>query len=154
MTTLEEFARRPMNARVKQLWLGALRSGKYKQARKALRAGPSILDSTGEENNESFCCLGVLCDLAVQDGVLPVPRKDGTGTWIYGGDFWDEGEDRYDDDGSWAALPRRVQDWAGISGSDPVIWAERDTYRNNSLAEINDAGASFDLIADLIEEEL
>lgn len=147
MTTLEEFARKRMNPRVKQLWLGALRSGEYQQAKKSLRDGT-------EGGPDYFCCLGVLCELAVQDGALPEPSKDGTGTWTYGGRFWDEANQRYDDDMSWSALPMRVQDWAALRGADPVIWADRDTYRNNSLAEINDSGASFDLIADLIEEEL
>lgn len=147
MTTLEELARKRMNPRIKQLWLGALRSGEYKQAKKSLRDGT-------DDGPDYFCCLGVLCDLAVQDGALPAPHKDGTETWTYGGQFWDENRQGYDDDTSWSALPVRVQDWAGLHAADPVIWTERDTYRNNSLAEINDSGASFDLIADLIEEEL
>lgn len=37
-------------------WLAALRSGEYRQAPGALQAG----DTSG------FCCLGVLCDLAVK----------------------------------------------------------------------------------------
>lgn len=41
---------------VYNLWIAALRSGKYKQTKAALR------DSKG------FCCLGVLCDLAAKDG--------------------------------------------------------------------------------------
>lgn len=40
-----------MNARIKQRWLKALRSGKYKQAIYDLRVG------------DRFCCLGVLADL-------------------------------------------------------------------------------------------
>ena len=42
---------------VQRQWVEALRSGKYKQAKKALRVG------------DGFCCLGVLCDLAQQAGV-------------------------------------------------------------------------------------
>lgn len=34
-------------------WIKALRSGKYKQGKKALRT-----------SNNEFCCLGVLCDVA------------------------------------------------------------------------------------------
>lgn len=40
-----------MKPEVKQLWLDALRSGKYKQALRALRT------------DHGFCCLGVLCDV-------------------------------------------------------------------------------------------
>ena len=38
------------------LWVKALRSGKYKQTQRTLQ------DATG------FCCLGVLCDLSAKDG--------------------------------------------------------------------------------------
>ena len=41
-----------MNQEIKQKWLKALRSGKYKQGRRILR----------NKQNE-FCCLGVLCDI-------------------------------------------------------------------------------------------
>lgn len=40
-----------MNKALKKKWVDALRSGKYKQGKTALRVG----------NN--FCCLGVLCDV-------------------------------------------------------------------------------------------
>jgi len=45
-----------MKKRVLTKWLKALRSGKYKQGRGAL----CQIDKKGAE---SFCCLGVLCDL-------------------------------------------------------------------------------------------
>jgi hypothetical protein len=41
-----------MKPEVKQMWLEALRSGKYKQGKRQLRDG------------NKFCCLGVLCDLS------------------------------------------------------------------------------------------
>ncbi len=40
---------------VKKLWIKALRSGKYQQGQMELRPG----DGT-------YCCLGVLCDLAIK----------------------------------------------------------------------------------------
>lgn len=45
-----------MKKRVLTKWLKALRSGEYKKGRGAL----CRIDKKG---NESFCCLGVLCDL-------------------------------------------------------------------------------------------
>lgn len=45
-----------MNAELKAKWLEALRSGKYKQGKGALRSA----------QNE-FCCLGVLCDIVASD---------------------------------------------------------------------------------------
>jgi hypothetical protein len=41
-----------MDPEIKAKWIEALRSGKYKQARMALR------------RDDRFCCLGVLCDVA------------------------------------------------------------------------------------------
>lgn len=46
-----------MNQEIKQRWVAALRSGQYKQGRYMLRS-----------KDDCFCCLGVLCDLMVQDG--------------------------------------------------------------------------------------
>lgn len=43
-----------MNEELKRKWVNALFSGEYKQGRGALRGG---------ENNDEFCCLGVLCDI-------------------------------------------------------------------------------------------
>jgi len=41
-----------MKEDVKNKWVEALRSGKYKQGKRCLR-----------NENDEFCCLGVLCDL-------------------------------------------------------------------------------------------
>lgn len=41
-----------MDIEVKEQWLTALRSGRYKQGRMMLRS-----------NDEKYCCLGVLCDI-------------------------------------------------------------------------------------------
>lgn len=48
---------------LKQKWLDALRSGKYKQGRKALH-------SDKYEDGDRYCCLGVLCKVA------DIPLKD------------------------------------------------------------------------------
>lgn len=44
-----------MRKELKEKWLEALRSGKYKQGRGELRSV-----------NDEFCCLGVLCDVSGQ----------------------------------------------------------------------------------------
>jgi hypothetical protein len=41
-----------MNPEIKQKWVEALRSGKYKQGYKQLR-----------DENGAYCCLGVLCEV-------------------------------------------------------------------------------------------
>ena len=53
-----------MNANAEK-WVAALESGEYDQTAGRLR------------NGDSFCCLGVACELAVKDGVIPPPVVDG-----------------------------------------------------------------------------
>lgn len=52
-----------MNTEIKERWLKALRSGKYKQARGVLRKKRK--DGSGEFG---YCCLGVLCDTIKPEG--------------------------------------------------------------------------------------
>ncbi len=53
-------------------WYEALLSGRYTQAKRTLqRVQPSNVDE--DTDQLGFCCLGVLCDLAVQDGVIGNP---------------------------------------------------------------------------------
>lgn len=77
-----------MKEDVKNLWVEALRSGKYQQAKHALR-WPAI-------DTFNFCCLGVLCDLS------------GVGTWE------DEGY-RCGQEVRDIELPEAVMRFAGIS---------------------------------------
>jgi hypothetical protein len=58
-----------MNPEVKAAWIAALRSGKYKQGRQALRVG------------DFFCCLGVLCDVLNDNLWNPHP---GSGRSVWG----------------------------------------------------------------------
>ena len=74
----------------------------------------------------AHCCLGVLCDLHAKE----------TGTLWY-----------YDYLGAFKWLPRQVADWAGLSSPDPDILG-------STLSRMNDSGATFREIADIIEREL
>jgi len=110
-----------MKEDIAEQWCKALRSGEYEQGKCQLRQG------------EGFCCLGVLCDLAV---------KAGLGEWNKGtyrhtagecaGDFGDAG------------LVLGVQQWSGIQ-----------TYYgqvgDNNLTGMNDDGVGFPEIADFVE---
>ena len=82
-----------MKEEIKDRWVEALRSGKYKQGKRALKQG------------ENFCCLGVLCDIT----------KDEIGMeWIHdpGGDFMD---------GYPSLPPPSVRDYAGLHMGNPTI---------------------------------
>jgi hypothetical protein len=122
-----------MNAEVKKKWLAALRSGKYKQGKYTLRT----------EDNE-FCCLGVLCEVARIEGVIPnpkhaIPKYDDKVRWLYGRGSVDER--RY------GTLPSEVAAWA-------ELW-DNPLLGEYSAADWNDSqGRSFEEIADLVEEHL
>jgi hypothetical protein len=138
---------------VKEQWLTALRSGEYTQAQEYLRTA-----------DDGYCCLGVLCDLAVKGGVIGEPHQDGPeAVWEYG---------NFPDD-SGTQLPQAVADWAFGKEGDPYLFTARsvnpgiggsaregtdpnpDTGRYYvSLAELNDEGSSFAEIANLIEKYL
>jgi hypothetical protein len=126
-----------MNPDVKAKWLAALRSGRFKQATGALRRNLTV-DGRNLPVDYAYCCLGVLCEIAVKEGVIPPADPEG---------FYDEES---------MTLPIRVREWAGINGYNPSIPYRRDPDGKaiSSLAEANDKGYSFNQIADLIEEHL
>jgi len=141
-----------MNPEIKQLWLDALRSGKYQQ-------GKSLLRPT--ENN--YCCLGVLCKIAEEQEICKyIPSDEHEGFTIpfedkenYIGYLYEDSE-----------LPWIVRQWAELDSENPkVTLNERNikeyfkgTMQDNttvSLAELNDNYCySFEEIADIIEEQL
>lgn len=123
-----------MNPEVKEKWLAALRSGNYAQGKGVLREG------------DGFCCLGVLCDVAINEGVLsPWTQNSITRSWKCGDDNSDEG---------YAITPRAVQTWARID--ETGTFREDHTDENpGCLTMLNDfAGYNFAQIADVIEEYL
>lgn len=134
-----------MNPGVKALWLDALRGDDYTQGQAQL-ATPE-----GE-----FCCLGVLCDLAVKNGVIPEPvvsEINGSGGRI-GLLYGTPANDLYDRDNG-LYLPKEVIEWSGVNRTgdreqDPESpsWVHRPP-----LSALNDEGKTFAEIADIIEAE-
>ena len=126
-----------MNRDVKKLWLEALRGGEYRQARSELRSA----------TKGWYCCLGVLCDLhrKAHPGTFTWKRKlllgsaDGKKRWWH-----------LDEVGE---LPFEVRQWAGLSGADPTV-AFGQSGESRALSDINDSGSDFEVIANLIEEQL
>lgn len=105
-----------MDQRVKELWVTALRSGEFKQCRSRLK-----LNTDGTQHH---CCLGVLEELAKQEGVI-------TGF-----------------DPAGLVLDTTVQNWAGLTAADPRI------NNGHTLTALNDGGSGFAYIADQIEKYL
>lgn len=145
-----------MKAEIHAKWIEELRSGKYRQGSGDLHyIGYSRAeDGTPAPSEERFCCLGVLCEMAVEAGA--VEAEYGRSAVAYGGD----GETTY--------LPDAVIEWAGLryegerqyTGS-PVeeargilISSPDGRAQSRSLAVMNDSGVPFDEIADVIQAEV
>lgn len=135
-----------MNQQIKNLWVEALRSEDYQQARGSLLEAEDLEDC----EEVSYCCLGVLCELY---------RKEVGGFWR-SEDCGDYSFVAKDDEGVWDGstidLPSSVMEWAELPGSDPTVEVAVGTlqYRAASLSKLNDEGLDFESIANLIENQL
>lgn len=125
-----------MKADVKRQWLEALRSGEYTQGQGYLSSSRNVsFTSRKKPQGQTYCCLGVLCDLAVKAGV-PVKTVVEAGVTRY--------------DGMMAYLPDSVLNWAGPRG----LTNSGRVSPKVLLSELNDKGVTFEEIANLIEENV
>lgn len=133
-----------MNKEIKKKWLAKLRDPNTKQGRGTLK------DADG-----CMCVLGVLCEVAVEEGVATsqfIATKE-----------WSDELDKYFFTGKghylysagkgsrYLSLPPGVLKWAGLINDSPFVNFKHGT---NTLSQINDDGATLKEIADLIEEQL
>ena len=142
-----------MNIHIKAEWLARLRSGTIEQGKNVLRS-----------EDEKYCCLGVLCEMAVEAGIIepPLPpTEDYTADndteirgYLYAADTEGDDEDACVDERWYMKhyLPEAVQEWAGLLDKRGDL-AKRE-INGDSLAQLNDAGMSFADIADIIEKAL
>lgn len=121
-----------MNQQIKQKWVSALRSGRYKQGKTYLNA------------DNCFCVMGVLCDIAVKAGVGKW-KKQANVKAFQDGDFLYR-----------ATFPDRVRYWAGFSADeiDSDFFHIYIKSAKTTISSLNDEGMSFNDLADLIEKEL
>jgi hypothetical protein len=109
-------------------WIKALRSGDYDQGQNDIC------------QDSKFCCLGVLADIngdldepiALHSGVV-VRKAKGSDSCYFFHDEFDE---------------------LGQPEDEELRQLFVDEYENQSLAEMNDSGMSFEEIADVIEEHV
>lgn len=118
-----------MNPRIKEIWLDKLENGDIPQI-------------TGQLGNVEAgrCCLGVLCDIAVQEGVIDPPAAHGVKLM-----YVDEV----------AILPTAVMEWAEIehnNGGFATNPEENPEYMDDALSYQNDSGTTFPEIAQIIRE--
>lgn len=117
-----------MKTEIAKQWTEALRSKKYEQ-------GTGTLCSGGR-----YCCLGVLCELAVEAGVVNKNDQQQFDYALYG-----QEDEQY-------VCPAEVIEWAGLHGDCGVQkTAKLDGFDSPSLANLNDRNWTFDEIADVIE---
>lgn len=104
-------------------WTRRLRSGEYKQGRGALHF------------EDEFCCLGVLCEVAVEQKVINKPTNG----------LLDDRVQYYD--GESEVLPIAVRNWVGAKN----CVCSYGPPPSDCLTDANDRGKSFSEIADIIE---
>ena len=127
-----------MDREVKAEWVRRLRSGDYVQGRGFLR-------SKGYDGiPDRYCCLGVLCEIAVEAGVIDSPEAT-AGSHMY--KYGEVG------DGEVSGLPRSVREWAGISEDSGRLVETPGSGIYPDLAAMNDSGLPFEQIAEAIERE-
>lgn len=135
---------------IKKMWVEDLRSGKFKQGK------GKLLDAKG-----SYCCLGVLCERAVEAGLIKkqiaknflddkyflFDGSSGLPTWkVF---EWATGETAPVQGDEWAWAP-----YVPFEG-DFDFESTGDSTGEASLANLNDDGnLDFNAIADLIEAHL
>lgn len=145
-----------MKPEIKKKWVDALRSGEYEQGKWKLTRIDDYTDSIGQ-GKERFCVLGVLCDLAVKDGLSLTFRYDrdldneGNLTEFRAYEsLWDEDSGDYTDLNS-TDLPDEVLRWAGLYESPVVIYDEQ--YK--TLTELNDLlDVPFPALAEIINDQM
>lgn len=113
-----------MKQEIAEIWIEALESERFKQGTGQLR-----------HDDDTYCCLGVLCQLAVENGVIEEPELNSEG-------------DHYLYARSNAFLPPEVMDWSGMKSDNGDLG-----YR--SLVALNDGdGFNFSQIAKTIRENV
>lgn len=125
-----------MKPEVAKIWVDALRSGEYTQGKQALKF-------TGADGGECYhCCLGVLCELYDKHNEENLTRntKYNLDKIVLSFDMQTE------------LLPEKVREWAGLDNVGG--WFGDHMGKRCSLAIMNDAGYSFEEIADTIEKNV
>lgn len=155
-----------MYPEVKAEWLAKLRDGRPQ--------------TTGRlQDHKGQCCLGVLCELAAEKGIIQPAEFKYSGEVAFFG--WRDVEGFYHEEDT--VLPEAVAEWAGLDDSSPTVevdpgfehdeWGDiiesdpsyiaftekfghepPDSSSYLELTDINDSGWTFTQIADLIEQYL
>lgn len=126
---------------IRDAWVENLTNGEYEQTTQVLH----------NVTENAYCCLGVLCDMAVKAGVIGEPFEKNM--WISSKDADLQVATYTDSEGDYwtSVLPPEVIAWSGI-GSDTGYFAYKTKPGTDGLAGLNDNGATFAEIANVIKE--
>lgn len=130
-----------MKEDVAKQWVEALRSGEFKQGRGRLKREAFDPDGSGAQMGYTHCCLGVLCEI--------IGAKE---TQMPGGSiaFGDGADIRVGD------LPMGILREVGMGSSSGMcvegVQLIIGPHAYHDLAHANDSGATFEEIADYIED--
>lgn len=138
-----------MKKEIAERWVKLLRSGKYTQGRGNLKS-----------SDGSYCCLGVLCEMYVEDHEVPGFKilKD-TDPYYRFNDGVDNPSNTI------GTLTNEVRAWAGMRShagtvdsnkaiKTPLAKGKDHKFSPYALTEMNDNGFSFEEIADAIEKRV
>ena len=117
-----------MKREIGEKWIAALESGEYMKGTGKL----CLVESSG---HTTFCCMGVLAELAIGDGV-EVEK------------IWNDTFAQYQ--GELAFLPHVVRDWAGLKTTNGAYKDEKEY----SLVELNDESDGFEPVIEIIRNHL
>lgn len=131
-----------MNKDIKTRWVAALRSGEYTQTKGYLKTA------------DGYCCLGVLCEIAVQDGIVEQTMTSPE-VFTAQGDQLSPEHYAFGEYNDTAELPTVVEEWSGLK--DVTTRIENPNYTGwqefYTLIDLNDdQGYDFNAIADVIEK--
>ena len=126
-----------MQTKERNEWVKALRSGNYQQGRHALRSGK-------DGDQDKFCCLGVACDIFESHLQLDVVKR------YINDELFDVAYS-----GQSTVLPQSVANTVGLKTREGRLTLPTDGMEGHeyeTLTSINDSGATFQEIADILEK--
>lgn len=132
-----------MKLSIAQKWVKALRSGRYKQGKMALR-------TKTKNGTVRHCCLGVLCELYNEEHEDKLKIEETNDPDHIG--IIDKSLAVFKYGTKAQNLPCKVVKWAGLCDANGTF-QEKLVKNCQNLYQLNDIGTSFKKIADIIEEQ-
>jgi hypothetical protein len=124
-----------MNPEIKAEWGEWLLANANRQGGGALRHAGAATDGS----NDTFCCLGGLCERGVLAGIVRRELIPGSNIYQYV-----SVTDATDADSE--VLPQAIVEWAQLPSPNPRIWMSSSRPEYTTLATLNDQATPFPAI--------